>query len=302
MAPSFAVDAPHLPARVLSYLDALVETFSHGGPPLLSVVLFGSAAKGGFSQQLSDVDLILVLADGAGADELGRVHEEVMRLELAHGFRLPEVRRRSALETFIDRAGGNALSCFVCTRSDLLSGDVARVFGLNAVEAVFVDRIVLANIIVSAVTVWGEDLLPAVPVPMIRRLDVFKALFGFCNQLLLVAATYPVLPGATRHAMGSLKRSLHSNFFCYNLRPAPLEEEVAFFDERLGKSAVLEELLALRRKYRDSYGFVLRCIPAVVRLHLASARENRFPRRPGREAAGGRAREAEGERMSLAGG
>src|SRR2546429_9230792 len=63
----------------------------------------------------------------------------------------------------------------------------------------------------------------------IRRFDVFKAFFGLCGQALLSAAVFPVLPGATKYAMGVLKRSLHNCFFCYHGRRAPLEEEVAFF-------------------------------------------------------------------------
>jgi predicted nucleotidyltransferase len=266
-----------LPARVQEYVAALVDA-TRGGPPLASLVLFGSAVRGGFSQEVSDVDLIVVLDDTATAQDRERVLREVERLEVAHGFRAPEVRRRSALEVFIDRAGGNALSCFVCTRADLLSGEVARVFGLRPAEAVFVDRIVFANVIVSAATVWGEDLLPRVPIPPIRRLDVIKALFAFHNQLTLVLVSFAVLPNATRHAMGALKRSLHSCYFCYHLRTASLEEEVAFFRERPGGARALDELLELRGRYRESLGFVLRAIPTVLGMHRRAALENRFPR------------------------
>lgn len=93
---------------------------------------------------------------------------------------------------------GYGISCFVCTRSDLISGDVARVLDLRPWEAPFVDRIVFASIVASAVTVWGEDLLPRVAVPSVRRRDVFKAFFGFSSQVVLSAVTFPVLPDASR--------------------------------------------------------------------------------------------------------
>jgi len=264
------------------YLRAVVDALS--GAELASLVVFGSAARGGFSDAVSDVDLIVVLADGAAAVERARTQARVAALEVAHGL-TEERAAEGRLEAFVGRAGGNTLSCFVCTRSDLLSGSVARVLGLRPHEAALVDRIVFASIIGSGRTVWGEDLLPHVPVPPIRRLDVFKALFGFLNLLALIAASYGVLPNATRHAMGALKRSLHSCYFCYHLRTDALDREVAFFIERLGDSGTLRELLALRAEYRDSPGFVLRCAPAILRLHLAAARENRFPRAI---AAGGR--------------
>lgn len=269
---------PRFPPRVQGYLDAVVEACTRGGLPPVSVAVFGSAAKGSFSDKASDVDMILVLADGATAEDRTRAHDQVAQVEVAHGFRAPELRRKGPLETFIDRAGGNALSCFVCTRSDLLSGDVARVLGLKPAEAVFVDRIVLANIVASAVTAYGEDLLPQVQTPPIRRTDVFKSLFGFVNQALFVTATYPFLPYATKHAMGALKRSLHSCYFAYHLRPESLDGEVEFFARMLGNPRALEELMALRGRYHESFGFVLRLMPMLLRLHLRTARDNAFPR------------------------
>jgi len=152
------------------------------------------------------------------------------------------------------------------------------VLDLRRWEAWFVDRIVFASIVASAVTVWGEDLLPRVPVPPVRRLDVFKALFGFSGQVMLSAVTFPVLPDATKYAMGALKHSLHSCFFCYHQRTTTLDEEVAFFNRRLGTSQTLAELLSLRRQYRRSLAFVIRCLPTLARLHLRTARDNRFAR------------------------
>jgi hypothetical protein len=149
---------------------------------------------------------------------------------------------------------------------------------LRPLETLFVDRIVFASIVASAVTVFGEDLLPRVAVPAVRRLDVFKALFAFSSQVLLSAVTFPVLLDATRYAMGTLKHSLHSCYFCYHRQTAALEVEVDFFCRRLGASQTLVDLLALRHEYRRSFAFVIGCLPALVRLHLRTARDNRFPR------------------------
>jgi hypothetical protein len=242
----------------------------------VSIVLFGSAAKGGFAQQVSDVDLIIVIPDGASREERVRVRGEVVRLEIEHGFKEP-VGPRSWLQAFAERAGGNDLSCFVCTRSDLVSGDVARVFDLNSGQAFLVDRIVFATVTASLVTVWGEDLRPLVRPPPVRRLDVLKACFVFTNQVLSSLAAYPLLPDATRYAMAAIKHSLHSCYFCYHLKTTALEEEVAFFQQRLGTSQTLKQLVDLRGRYRKSFGFVLRCLPTLLRLHLRTALDNSFP-------------------------
>jgi hypothetical protein len=245
---------------------------------LVSVVLFGSAAKGGFSGDVSDVDVIIVVSDDASRAKRLRLGEDVARLETLHELRPATTRSPGGLRARIERAVGHGFSCFVCTRSDLISGDVARVLDLRPWEAPLVDRIVFASIVGSAMTVWGEDLLPRVPVPSVRRLDVFKALFGFSSQVLLSAVTFPMLPDATKYAMGALKHSLHSCFFCYHQRTTTLEDEVAFFNRRLGASRTLVELLSLRQQYRRSFAFVIRCLPTLARLHLWTARDNRFPR------------------------
>lgn len=275
---SDAASGVQLPARVQTYLEALIQTCVRDRPLLVSVILFGSAANGGFSGDVSDVDLIIVLPDDASRTERRRLGEDVAHLEAFHGLRPATAHSPGALQALIARAMGHGFSCFVCTRGDLISGDVARVLGLRPLETLFVDRIVFASIIASAVTVWGEDLLSQVPVPSVRRLDVFKALFAFSSQVLLSAVTFPALPDATKYAIGALKRSLHSCFFCYHGRTAALEEEVDFFHRRLGASQTLVELLALRRKYRRSFAFVIRCLPALVRLYVRTARDNRFPR------------------------
>ena len=267
-----------LTPRVHDYLEALVRECVGGGLGLASVVLFGSAAIGGFSATSSDVDLILVVPDGTSVGDRSRLRVAVERVEALHGFRKNSARPRGPLAALVEKAMADVRSFFVCTRSDLLSGDVGRILELRPSQALFVDRVVLPSIVTSAVTVWGEDLLSQVPMSPIRRLDVFKALHGLFCQALLAVVVFPVLPEATKYAMGVLKRSLHNCFFCYHDRRAPLEEEVNFFQQRLGPSRTLVQLLALRGEYRRSFAFVIRCLPILVRLHLRTAFDNRFPR------------------------
>lgn len=203
------------------------------------------------------------------------------RLEFVHGFSGVggAARSRRVLETFTESVAATVRSFFICTRSDLLCGNIGRILDIPAFQAVFVDRIVLANILASAITISGEDLLPHVPVKPIRRVDVFKAWFGLFGQVLLSAAFFPLTPSATEYAAAALKRSVHNCFFVYELRRASLEEEVSFFQRRLGSSRTLTELLALRREHQRSLAFVIQCLPTLVRLHTRTALDNTFPRR-----------------------
>jgi len=263
--------------RVQQYLDAVAQLHQSEVISLVSVILFGSAACG-TSVESSDVDLIIVIPNGTSQKNRSLIRDAVSELEIRHGFRSPEMRPKNSLERFAEHAGGHSHSCFFCTRGDLVSGNVARIFGLRAAEKLLLERTFLASVIVSARTVWGEDLLSLVPLLPVRHRDVFKAFFRLTGLVLLIAAAFPMLSDATRYVMGALKHSLHSCYFCYQLTTASVDEEVAFFSSRLGRSRVLLELLSQREEHRRSFAFALSCVPMIFRLHLLTLWENRFPR------------------------
>src|SRR5438128_4273788 len=200
---------PPIPAPVQAYLEALVRTCGGSGRALVSIVLFGSLATGGFSAKASDVDLILIVSDGTSEEDRRRLREAAERIEALHGFRENYAHPHRGLEAFVEKATANRRSFFICTRADLLSGRVERVLDLRPSQALFVDRVVIPSIVGSAVTVWGEELLARVRLWPIRRVDVWKAFQGLFAQVLLSVAVFPVLPNATKYAMGSLKRSVH---------------------------------------------------------------------------------------------
>jgi predicted nucleotidyltransferase len=270
--------SPQLPPRAQAYIAAVVRTCAEAENALVSVILFGSAATGGFSGTASDVDLILILPESSSPEDRRRVRDSVTSLEIIHGLRQAP-NRPGMLETFVERVSANDHSFFVCTRGDLLSGSIARIMSLNPAQAFFVDRIVILGILSSAVTVCGEELLTHIPLSPIRRLDIFKAFFGLFCQVAASATLFPLLPGATRYAMAALKHSAHSCYFCYRATPAALEDEIDFLQRRVGPNRALEQLLTLRHTYTPSFAFVARCIPALVRLHLRTALDNRFPRK-----------------------
>ncbi|GLC24934.1 nucleotidyltransferase domain-containing protein [Roseisolibacter agri] len=274
---------PRPAASVEAYVADVVAACAEPAGALVSLVLFGSAATGGFAASISDVDLLAILRDNTDAVERRRVRDTIATLEARHGLAKPPWRGpplARALAAFADRVNANVRAFFVCTRADLLSGDPARILGIPRAQAAFVDRVAVPSIVASGVTVWGEDLLAAVPLPPIRRLDVAKAFFGLFNQALFTAVWYPLLPGATKNAMDTLKRSVHSCYFCHHGRPAPLAVEVAYFEARYGPIPALARLLMLRHAYRPSFRYVVGCLPALARLHWRTARDVRFPRPP----------------------
>jgi predicted nucleotidyltransferase len=131
-------------SRVQQHLDGVAQLHRKGAISLASVILFGSAATGAFSQS-SDVDLIIVVPDGTSPENRCLLRAEVTELEILHGLRLTVSRPQKPLESFAEHAGGHAHSCFLCTPADLVSGDVARIFGLRGAEEMFLERVRVSN-------------------------------------------------------------------------------------------------------------------------------------------------------------
>src|SRR5439155_27059438 len=105
-----AASGSQLPARVQAYIEALVHTCVQNRTPLVSVVPFGSAAKGGFSKAVSDVDVIVVVSDAASRRTLLRLSDDVARLETLHDLRQPTTHPPGGLQARIARTACHGFS------------------------------------------------------------------------------------------------------------------------------------------------------------------------------------------------
>src|ERR1700674_6140198 len=92
-----------VPFRVQFFVETIVHTWADGGRALVSVVLFGSAAIGGWVETISDVDLILVVPDCATDEDTDRLHSEVERIETLQRLRSHSAHGQPALEKFRNR-------------------------------------------------------------------------------------------------------------------------------------------------------------------------------------------------------
>ena len=76
-----------LPFKVRSYIDEVIQLADKRSPAIVSVAIFGSVAKGGFSESISDVDLIIALADEVPQKTKRMINSELAALELKHKLR-----------------------------------------------------------------------------------------------------------------------------------------------------------------------------------------------------------------------
>ena len=156
----------NLPANVRDYLDAVLEFADQRSSEIVSIMVFGSAAKGGFSP-VSDVDLFVVLADEVRWNRRKKLERGLAVLELKYKLRKRPKSKKESILTAVDRLAAQFKSQFICYKHDFISGNTAAVAGINPVlESLFLStRIAFVDDVVSARTLWGEELLSRVSVP-----------------------------------------------------------------------------------------------------------------------------------------
>lgn len=266
-------------APVRNYIDDVIRLAEVRSSEIVSVAAFGSVAKNNFSQSVSDVDLIVALADVVPQKTKQAISGELAALELKHKLREQPNSKREAVYARIDEAAGQFKSHFVCYKRDLLSGNTAAVFAVNPLaESLLISpHIAFANIVMSAKVIWGEDFLSEIHLPTLSKAHLAKNCAGFLLLNICALLWYPLVPNATKYSMSALKWMLHGCYFCYTLKSATVEEEVAFFATKLGADKAFTELLFLRREYQPSFGFIIRCFKVIIRLYVITVEENKFP-------------------------
>ncbi len=268
-----------LPVKARDYIDDVIRFVETRKPEIISVLTFGSVTKDGFSQLISDVDLIVALADEVPRKTKQMISRELSALEVKHKLRKRPASKRDTVYMAFDEAAGQFLSHFVCYRRDLISGNTAAVFEVNplAESLLISSNIAFANIVTSANVVWGEDFLHRIHIPALSKVDLAKNCASFLLLNAFALLGYPILPSATKYSMSVLKWMLHGCYFCYTLKAATVEEEIDFFQTKLGTGKVFSELLSLRREYQPSFGFVIGCFSMLVQLYVVTVKENKFP-------------------------
>src|SRR5712692_699037 len=192
-----------------SYVESVIS-LARRTKEIVSVIVFGSFAKGGFSGS-SDVDLILVVSDtcspGAMRDLNDVLEARAIKLGLSRARRSLGDKILSALLT----QTGIFVSHFVTRESDLLKLDFSRIFHTNRILASMIapKNIVLAGALSHAKTIFGKNLLP-VGEPM--RLGSEQLARSMIMNLLLAGGAVVVSPFVGRATELSLEAAKWSLF------------------------------------------------------------------------------------------
>lgn len=257
-----------LPPNGAAFLDALAASLDDEA--VVSVVLFGSVVSGE-TAAVSDVDLLVVLADDVGERRREALRSEVLALAEAH--LAVERDRANAVERVVDRATGMFRSGFVVADHDVETGRFHAVFNTSRLAYLLAPwRTVLRAAFARAETVYGPMVTPdwsRVTPPSSRRgrelarswltaslLSTAQLLYGFVSSR------------AVRYSMEAHKWTLYNCAF--HLTGGRASTLSAAVDAVPGVGRFDQRLLALRDSPRFDRAYVALVPLYVTFLHVRS--------------------------------
>ncbi|MFX1485819.1 MAG: nucleotidyltransferase domain-containing protein [Promethearchaeota archaeon] len=256
-----------LPEKARTYLDTLIRMVKKAAADrIISILLFGSYAKGYADPEKSDLDLIIVLDDPVSQRRIDKVDRIAEGLETTLGFSRPAKTRIERLFRAIERATGMFASHFICRKGDILRGDFKRVFSISRTfgKILAPSKLVFNSVLSHVVTVFGDDISSS-----IRRHDIdikqwLKSLL-MCVLLSLSGFLAFLLDRkAGRFIREAAKWSLLNTYYYVNRRSPPFQKIIRAYSKKGLKTA--ERLLS------HSCGFnIISAIKspfAVIKIHV----------------------------------
>ena len=262
--------------KVRDYVRRIIQrSVTICGAHLRSVVLFGSAARGQFSKDISDIDVILVVSDDTPNQVVRKLDTELERFEENQG---PMKHRSHFLKLFSYKT---ALfrSHFVVREGPLRSLNThrlfiqARSFGLPLGRLLFFlapAGLVLRNVLRDAVVVHGENVISSLRLPDPTYSSIVHSFLVSFALSLFGTLTSVLFTDGTMFSLESLKWFLLDLQSFHNNRPSDVLEAVRSA-ELLHPSPILSQFTNLRRQYARSVSFSFLCPVYLILLFLCSS-------------------------------
>ncbi len=247
---------------------------------LRSVVLFGSAASAQFEEGVSDIDLILVVADDIENQVIAKLEATLQRLEAAHG---PLKNRSHFLNVFASRT---ALfkSHFIVRQSTLALLEMRRLFweaeGFSLAFGRFLlplapSGLVVRNMLTSGLVVYGENVLPR-PSSINLESSTFARFFLVSLVMSVFGALSTLLfSDGTMFSLESAKWYFLNRTSYTAGRNVSVQEAVRFMQGSAPR-LFLQRFLELRQSYHRSLAFSLACPLFLMYTFLSTTRRKRW--------------------------
>lgn len=232
-----------------------------------SVYIFGSQIKG-FSTDISDIDLFVILQDDITKEELSLLDRKIHIFEEEHGYRKNSTMEDKFLN-LVNEKIGMFLNHYLWKKEDFLQARVHKIYRVSPFAVFAPANIVLSTAFSQMKLVHGKELRPDIKPLTVNKTEIVKSLL--CNMILSTAQLpfYLVSGQATKYSMESIKWTLYSCSVVDDVRETKLREISLYYSEHFAKK-YLETLFALREKYAKNFLFTFATPWYVLKLHLIS--------------------------------
>lgn len=262
------LDMPEKERRFLA--DLVSRCQGKIGEELVSVLLFGSAVKGGFVEGVSDFDMIIVVNDGLTSGEMNDLASEVERTSSEHDMVGSTSEGFRGIPRFIMRESGMFVSYFICREREFLSGDFSRIFHANPLlmRLIVPKGIVFGNVLKGLERAYGKDVVSDARMPSPTKTDVLKSMV--MNELLVLLSLiyHPFTQDATKLAMEATKWSVFAASYWMTGESRSLSEGIGILSEKGISAGLLRRLDELRNEYRRDWSFTFSTLKEIPKIHF----------------------------------
>ena len=251
----------------------------------VSIILFGSAVKGGLINKLSDIDVLIIVDECVNAEQRKRLTAAMTGVQNFF-FNAASSSLINRLLYFFETGTGMFKSFFICSEKDLLTACFPRIFNVNpALSKLLVpERLILNSVFSNYKIVYGKEYdLKNMRKPF-GFFQIVKS-FNLCSLLYLFFIIVNCFKRVWRYLYEAVKWSMLNCYFYLTGRCVKVKDTIPFF-EKILKNNVLRKLNASKN---SNFNFTVNdywaCFKLIFKLHfhasklfLKKTRQHSFPR------------------------
>lgn len=263
-----------IPVKAKNYIDDVCTILiSDFGQKLVSVVLFGGVAEEYFAEDVSDVDLIVILADTCSKEDIKKARTTMKNIEIKYNFSRQSGGIINRLLQLFNEHIGIFTSHFVCKKSAFENGNFNKMFlqikpFFLIADLIVPKRIVLTNVSGSGRVIYGDDLLQQMKISKCGIIELIKDYVMNFVLSLVAIGVYPFSNAATKYSLGAMKWSFINCKTYLHGQSTNLEEAREYFMQNKIIGNFLREMFQLRENYKNDMYFVVTAPLRITYIHL----------------------------------
>lgn len=273
-----------LPSFVQSFIsESLGSAMKICGQHLIAVYIFGGAAKGYFSKDVSDVDLLFIVSDDCSDEDVSMLENRLVRLEAKYG-----ILQTDKVDLLYYAFQVSLFkSHYILRLKNLQEMDSSSMFSagngfkllkynIKLFDSIVTSRLMMRNILKESRILCGQDVLKQMttqPTTSTAVVSIFLvswilSMFGFISSMFSRSGT--------RFSLEALKWYLHNIYSTLNDETTTIKQSINYaLSKHLLPRSFFIKFLEIRNTYSPNLAF---CAVTPLCLMIAHARVNRHLR------------------------